>query len=96
LTISPVFIYDSIKLSNRFVEPTISFRTTLNKLAAGQDAADLNFCQNGFWKELTNDLNKVSAEVKELRQLCNSTSTVDYDALNRHIPFGLSLKPLQV
>ena len=69
LVISPVFIYDSIKLSNRFVGPMISFRASLKGLAAGQDPSEINFRQNDFWTELTKDFNKVSAELKELRQL---------------------------
>lgn len=67
LVISPVFIYDSIKLSNRFVGPMISFRGALNKLANGEEADAIKFRQNDFWKELSKDLNKVSAELKELR-----------------------------
>jgi len=66
--ISPVFIYDAIKLSNRFVGPMISFRTALSKLAAGHDPDPINFRQDDFWKELTKDLNGVSAELKQLRE----------------------------
>ena len=65
--ISPVFIYDSMKLSNRFVGPMISFRAALKKISNGEDHEAINFRQNDFWKELANDLNKVSAELKELR-----------------------------
>jgi len=67
LVISPVFIYDSIKLSNRFVGPMISFRAALHKLAQGEDPDSVTFRQNDFWKELSKDLNNISAELKELR-----------------------------
>lgn len=67
LVISPVFVYDSIKLSNRFVGPMISFRGALKKLANGETPDDITFRQNDFWKELTGDLNKISSELRELR-----------------------------
>ena len=67
LVISPVFIYDAVKLSNRFVGPMISFRSALNKLATGQDPDLINFRQDDFWKELTKDFNSISAELKKLR-----------------------------
>lgn len=67
LVISPVFIYDSIKLSNRFVGPMIKFRRALSKLAEGEDTGDITFRQNDFWKELTNDFNKIAGELKDRR-----------------------------
>ena len=67
LVISPVFIYDSMKLSNRFVGPMVSFRSALKQLAKGEDPDPISFRQNDFWKELSNDLNQISSELKELR-----------------------------
>lgn len=66
--ISPVFIYDSIKLSNRFVGPMVSFRAALRQLAAGESPMPVRFRQNDFWKELSHDLNKVAAEMQTLRE----------------------------
>lgn len=68
LVISPVFIYDSVKLSNRFVGPMISFRAAQHKLANGEDPGEVNFRQDDFWKELTNDFNCIAAELKQLRR----------------------------
>lgn len=67
LVISPVFIYDAMKLSNRFVGPMISFRGALRKLANGEDHEEINFRHNDFWQDLTKDLNMVAAELKERR-----------------------------
>lgn len=67
LVVSPVFIYDSVKLSNRFVGPMVSFRAALKKLAKGEDLENVTFRQNDFWKELSQDLNKISTELKQLR-----------------------------
>lgn len=67
LVISPVFIYDSIKLSNRFVGPMISFRAAMKKLADGGDPGDISFRQSDFWREMTKDFNRISAEMRDLR-----------------------------
>lgn len=67
LVVSPVFIYDSMKLSNRFVGPMISFRGALKKLADGEDPGEIGFRHNDFWRELSQDLNQISAELKQLR-----------------------------
>ena len=81
LVISPVFIYDSVKLSNRFVGPMISFRAALNKLANGEDPGEIRFRQNDFWKELTNDFNKISGELNQLRgNADDSTSSEEPEA----------------
>ena len=65
--ISPVFIFDSIKLSNRFVGPMISFRSSLRKLASGDEAPPLTFRRGDFWRELTDDFNRIATELAELR-----------------------------
>ncbi len=67
LVISPVFIYDTVKLSNRFVGPMVKFRSTLKQLANGEDVQVGSFRQNDFWNELSRELNAVSDELKELR-----------------------------
>lgn len=75
LVISPVFIYDSIKLSNRFVGPMIKFRRALGKLAKGEDTGDITFRENDFWKELTEDFNVIADELKNRRD--GSTSPAE-------------------
>lgn len=79
--ISPVFIYDSIKLSNRFVGPMVSFRSALSKLAVGESPNPIRFRQNDFWKELSHDLNKVAAELQTLRDEKATQNTSDQQEL---------------
>lgn len=73
LVISPVFIYDSIKLSNRFVGPMIKFRRALAKLANGEDTGEITFRENDFWKDLTQDFNAIAGELKTKRDGPNSS-----------------------
>lgn len=75
--ISPVFIYDAVKLSNRFVGPMVSFRAALKKLANGEDLNDVTFRQNDFWKELSQDLNKISSELKQRREQQTTASSAE-------------------
>ena len=77
LVISPVFIYDSIKLSNRIVGPMVTFRAALKKLANGEDPNTIRFRQNDFWKDLSKELNAVSDELKELRAFKAAHETSD-------------------
>ena len=67
LVVSPVFIYDSVKLSNRFVGPMVSFRRAIRGLANGEEIAELNFRRGDFWKDITVDFNKISQELQQLR-----------------------------
>lgn len=60
VAVFPVFIYDSIKLSNRFAGPMVSFRNRLNKLARGEEVTALNFRKKDFWHDLSGDLNAIA------------------------------------
>lgn len=59
LAILPVFVYDAVKLSNRFTGPVFRLRQTLTSLANGQPAAPLEFRSNDFWQSLATDFNRV-------------------------------------
>lgn len=67
LVLSPVFIYDSVKLSNRFAGPMVSFRASLKRLARGENIREVSFRENDFWKELSTDLNSVAKELRTFR-----------------------------
>ena len=58
LALVPVFIWDAIKLSNRFAGPIIRVRRVLAQYADGQDFNAIEFRQGDFWKALANDLNR--------------------------------------
>jgi hypothetical protein len=76
--LSPVFIYDSIKLSNRFAGPMISFRTALRALAKGEEIGQLRFRRGDFWPEFANDLNAVAKRLQQLNE--SSVLASDDDA----------------
>jgi hypothetical protein len=56
----PLFIYDSIKLGHRLAGPIFSFRRALSTLAQGKPIRPIQFRDDDFWSELTDDLNKIA------------------------------------
>ena len=53
----PVFIYDSIKLSHRFVGPVYRLRQTIRKIAKGESPPTLKFRDFDFWQDMAQDFN---------------------------------------
>lgn len=67
LTVFPVFVYDSIKLSNRFAGPMVSFRISLENLAQGKPIESLNFRKRDFWHDISGDLNAIARRMNLLQ-----------------------------
>ena len=57
----PVFIWDSVKLSNRFAGPIVRVRRALAQIADGQSPKAIEFRHCDFWKALAVDLNRALA-----------------------------------
>ena len=62
--ILPAFLYDSVKLSNRFVGPIIRFRNSIRDLSRGQPVKPIEFRGDDFWKELADDFNGMIEKVQ--------------------------------
>ena len=58
MALAPVFIWDAVKLSNRFAGPIIRVRRVLAQYAEGHDFKAIEFRQGDFWKALASDLNR--------------------------------------
>lgn len=71
LTLLPVFLYDTIKMSHRFAGPIHRFRKSLKSLAEGQVVEEISFRGKDFWSDLSNDFNRVA---KKLNQNSSSKS----------------------
>ena len=55
----PIFVYDSLKLSNRFAGPIIRFRKTIVAIADGETPRHLKFRKGDFWHDLAGDFNRM-------------------------------------
>lgn len=63
----PVFIRDTMKLSNRFAGPMFRIRTELKRMAAGETHRPIAFRQGDFWLEAAADFNVVAKEIESLK-----------------------------
>ncbi|QDU88161.1 hypothetical protein Pla175_15320 [Pirellulimonas nuda] len=72
ICLMPVFVYDAVKLSNRFAGPVQRLRVALRDLADGKGSTTLTFRDDDFWKELASDFNRVAERLE--RQERNDTA----------------------
>ena len=61
----PTFLYDTMKMSNRFAGPIMRLKSALNRLAEGQQVDNLTFRMGDFWGELSSDFNRVADKVRQ-------------------------------
>ncbi|MEN0110780.1 MAG: hypothetical protein AAF805_08655 [Planctomycetota bacterium] len=58
LCLAPVFVYDAVKLSNRFTGPMLRLRTSLRELAEGERPTPIKLRDGDFWQEAADDFNR--------------------------------------
>ena len=63
----PVFLRDTLKMSNRFAGPMYRLRTELRNLATGQPARPIKFRKGDFWQEAAGDFNHVLGQLDRLK-----------------------------
>ncbi|QDT69549.1 hypothetical protein MalM25_24880 [Planctomycetes bacterium MalM25] len=59
ICLAPIFIYDSVKLSNRFTGPMMRIRQATKSLAKGERVRPLTFRGDDFWQDLAKDFNQI-------------------------------------
>lgn len=57
--LAPMFVYDAVKLSNRFTGPVLRFRRAARALAAGERPEKIKLRRGDFWTDLAGDINVV-------------------------------------
>jgi hypothetical protein len=55
----PIFVYDTIKLSNRFAGPVLRLRRIMREIAEGGAVEKLSFRDHDFWRGLAEDFNRL-------------------------------------
>lgn len=65
VSLMPIFIYDSVKLSNRFTGPISRLRVALRTIAEGDTPPRVVFRDNDFWNELATDFNKLAERLED-------------------------------
>ena len=64
LAVLPTFIYDTVKLSHRFAGPIMRLRDGLKQLADGEQVRPIKFRENDFWRDMSDDFNRVAVRLK--------------------------------
>jgi hypothetical protein len=59
MSLIPAFIWDTLKLTNRFAGPMLRFRAALADAREGRAVPHLAFRDNDFWKEVAENFNAV-------------------------------------
>lgn len=59
MALIPAFVWDTLKLTNRFAGPILRFRAALADAKAGRAVAPLHFRNNDFWQEIAENFNAV-------------------------------------
>lgn len=63
----PVFLRDTLKLSNRFAGPMYRLRTALSTLADGDSASPIKFRAGDFWQQAAVDFNITLSQLESLQ-----------------------------
>lgn len=64
LILTPMFVRDLCKLTNRFAGPMVRLRRAIHDLAEGREVTPIHFREEDFWKELAVDFNQVLARLE--------------------------------
>lgn len=64
----PMFLRDTLKMSNRFAGPMHRLRTQLRNLATDQPATNISFRLGDFWQEVPSDFNHVLGQLNRLKE----------------------------
>ena len=77
LLLAPLFAYDLIHISNRFVGPMFRLRRELRKLSNGEDVPQMFSRQGDFWGDAADSFNRVREELMVLRQVETEQKAID-------------------
>lgn len=69
MLLAPLFAYDLIHISNRFVGPMFRLRRELRKLSNGETVGPMYSRQGDFWADASDSFNRLREELVELREL---------------------------
>jgi hypothetical protein len=64
VAVMPAFLYDTVKLSNRFAGPITKLKNRLTALADGEPVDEITFRKGDFWGELAEQFNRVANRLR--------------------------------
>jgi hypothetical protein len=60
----PFILYDTVRITNRFVGPILRLRRSMRQLAQGERVEPIKFRKGDFWPEFADEFNAVLARVQ--------------------------------
>ncbi len=60
IALLPAFLWDTIRLTNRFAGPIRRLRSALANAARGEKVEPLHFRTNDYWREIASDFNTLT------------------------------------
>jgi nitrogen fixation/metabolism regulation signal transduction histidine kinase len=63
----PVFLRDTLKMSNRFAGPMYRLRTALRMVSEKESCGPIKFRKGDFWQDAASDFNTMLGELQMLR-----------------------------
>ena len=69
----PAFVWDTLKLTNRFAGPIMRLRGALAEASAGRSVKPLQFRNSDFWQEIAQDFN----QMVDRQDLCEPVEVSD-------------------
>lgn len=65
IALIPAFVWDTMKLTNRFAGPILRLRNAMAEINAGRSIAPIKFRSNDFWQELAPSFNQLVGRLNE-------------------------------
>ncbi len=75
LCLLPIFVFDGIKLSNRFAGPIARLRTAIDDLSQGKPHDLESFREGDFWQTLARDFNNMISRLTKQQQSSGGSSS---------------------
>lgn len=83
IALIPAFVWDTMKMTNRFAGPILRLRNALCEANAGRVVPPLKFRSGDYWQEIANDFNRLMERHAELANRCEDESTAEYEHSHR-------------
>lgn len=80
MALIPAFVWDTLKLTNRFAGPISRLRGALADASAGRATARLQFRTNDYWKEIAQNFNCVMERCSVPIDASSETGELNNDA----------------
>ena len=74
MALIPAFVWDTLKMTNRFAGPIFRLRNALSDASAGRAVKPLSFRSNDYWQEIAGDFNRLLERCGEPNAIQDQTS----------------------